>query len=211
MFEKFTAAGASDFRQRYLNTYGYFTARGKKSLVKLSKIDVEARERYVEFVDRDNDIFKVVADAQEADIGFHFLPPKSSWYNRANGIPILIQRVATKQYLRGICDRNTTVLDIRGKAYPVDFTTLISIFEDKVTPKEMVDHALKSPDAARGIAISPQFVVGIATESIKVFNHTIGNSIYKDGKFVVTLLDKATWGTEVVDAFKRANITLELK
>lgn len=39
MFEKFTRNGANDFSQRYRGTYGYFTRRGNRTLVRLEAVD----------------------------------------------------------------------------------------------------------------------------------------------------------------------------
>lgn len=213
MFEKFTSEGSNDFRQRYLNTFGYFEANGKRTLVKLAKIFTDSRDKYVEFVDQDGAEYKVVADAKNDDVGFRFLPPKSSWYNRKDGCPILLTRVATKQYLRGICDKNTNIVNLRGGRVNVDFPALSSIFEEKITPKEVVDHAFamyRGGILAAGVAISPQFVVGFASETIKCFNHVIGNCIYDGKKFNVKLLDAKGW-PEVDEAFKRAGLEAEVK
>jgi hypothetical protein len=211
MFEKFTSVDAGDFRQRYQGTYGYFVNEGRRTLTRLDKIHADGRASTVEFVDRDGLSYLLKPDTDKEGRGFEFLPPKSAFFNTEEGEPLLVSRVPARQYLRGICDRNTTVTTILDKALAVDFKTLIRIFETKITPKEALTKALAGKGEHRGVALSPQIAVGLASQQMRVFNHSIGNAGWDSKRelFRVKVDDPDLWRQEVVDAFKRADIGME--
>lgn len=210
MFEKFTLAGASDFRQRYNGTFGYFTRQGKRMLTQLRTVHSDGRSPCVEFIDKDDVEYKLMPDSQDETTGFEFLPPKSAWYNTDNAVPLLVTRIASKQYLRGICDRNTRVRDIHQKNQPINFATLGRIFDSKITPREAFEIMKDSKEKASGIAISPQFAV-MPAGHIYCFEQVIGNTTYsvESDQFRVNLSQKDLWIQEVTDAFRRSKIKVE--
>ena len=211
MFEKFTSIDSGDFRQRYQGTYGYFTHKGKKTLTRLDKIYADGRSSYVEFSDRDGLKYLLHPDSEEEGTGFEFLPPKSSYFNTEEGIPLLVSRVPARQYQRGICDKNISVADLRNNFRPVDFGTLILLFEKTVDVAGALARAATSNSSSRGVAISPQFAVGLATKQIKCFNQAIGLATYEKGLFTVELDSPELWSQEVTDAFRRAKLNMVLK
>lgn len=211
MFEKFTSQDAGDFRQRYQGTYGYFVNDGKRTLTRLDRINANGTLSTVEFVDRDGLSYLLKPDTDKEGRGFEFLPPKSAYFNTQEGEPLLVSRVPARQYLRGICDRNTQITNLRDMVEPVDFGVLIRIFETTITPKQALECALKSTKKYRGVAVSPQIAVGIDYGAIKLFNQQIGSVNYmKSGLFKIALDNPDLWRQEVVDAFKRADIPMEL-
>lgn len=216
MFEKFTSVDAGNFKQRYLNTFGYFTYRKdgvlKRTLVKLTTINHEDRIPYVEFKDKDDAVYKVMADASGDETGFTFLPPKSAWYNTSTGIPYLVSRIPARQFLRGICDKNTAIQTVRLAQVGVNFTSMHMLFEESVSVPEALRLCRNSTDTSQssGVAISPQFMYHKAGMVLKCFNQTIGNCIDRDDHFEVKLLKPEMWQTEVRDAFKRAGIEVKV-
>lgn len=212
MFEKFTSADAGDFRQRYQGTFGYFTYKGKRTLTRLDRINSDGRSSYVEFSDREGLKYLLHPDAEDDNTGFEFLPPKSSYYNTTDGVPLLVGRVPARQYLRGICDKNTSVTDLNSNVYGVDFDTLVKLFETNIAkPVDALSLGLISKNEARGVAISPQFAVGFATGVLKCFSQPIGMADYDNGVFKVKLDSMELWGQEIKDAFARANLKVEFK
>ncbi len=214
MFEKFTSMEADNFRQRYAGTYGFFVRKDQRFLARLDKIFTEEGQQNVEFSDRDSLKYKLKSDTTEEGMGFEFLPPKCAYYNTKDGVPLLVQRIPARQYLRGICDRNTAIQDTAGRSYPVDFKTLITLFEDKATVKDALTQAVKKAsngsDCA-GVAISPQFAVNLGTTALKCFNQTIGTAHLVDNVFQVSLSSPDLWTTEIVDAFKRSQLQMVMK
>ena len=211
MFEKFTSLGVQDFKQRYQGTYGFFTNKGKRHLTRLENVVTSGGVSYVEFVDRVGMEYKLLQDAKDDTCGFEFIPPKCAFYNTSKGAPYIVNRVPARQYQRGICDRNTSIKDLTGRSYPVDFKTLVALFEDVTSVHAALEAALKSESDARGIAISQQFAISLSEQTIKCFNTVIGRCVYQDKKFTVTLESPELWQQEIMDAFKRSNLEVVFK
>lgn len=214
MFEKFTAANAGDFRQRYQGTFGFFIDGDKKTLSQLTEVGTGGSRPGVVFHDRNGEKYLLRSDSTQDRRGFEFLPPKSAWYNTKDGVALLVSRVPARQYQRGLCSKNTSLRDTADIEYPVDFKNLIKIFEDRVTVQEALATVLKnSGNPHLGIAISPQFAINIAFKTIKCFATTIGEVIYSkvDEVFTVTLNSPDLWGIEVKDAFARSNLKVVIK
>jgi len=211
MFEKFMSVEANDFRQRYQGTYGYFTHKGKRTLTRLDKIQADGRSSFVEFSDRDGLKYLLHPDSEDNDTGFEFLPPKSAYFNTKEGVPLLVTRVPARQYLRGICDRNTQITDMRNNLREVGFETLTKLFEDKTDAQRAMAAAIVSDSSGRGVAISPSFAVSFALGSIKCFNQTIGQCQFDKGLFTISLDSQELWGQEITDAFRRAKLNMILK
>lgn len=196
MFEKFLSANAGDFRQRYLNTYGFYSRGGKRKLVQLADINLD--RHVLTFVDSNGAQFTLNADAEE-DVGFEFLFPVPCWHNTNKG-PMLVSRVAQRQYQRGISDSNTKIMHASGNTamggVHVSFDSLRAIFESKTTVKE-------AQAAFPNFSLSDQFMVG-ATK-MWLYNQAIGE-VTRQGGISVKLFDPSMFTTEVTDAFRRAGI-----
>ena len=211
MFEKFTSVDSQDFQRRYQGTYGFFTHQGKKTLTRLDKINADGRASYVEFSDREGLKYLLKPDSETDGIGFEFLPPKCAYYNTKSGTPLLVSRVPARQYLRGICDRNTSISTLNNDFLPVEFENLVTIFEERATPAEALIPALKADLKNSGIAVSPQFAVGFKLGVIKCFNQAIGKAKYDTGLFTISLDNPSLWQQEVMDAFRRSNLNMVLQ
>jgi hypothetical protein len=205
MFEKFTSIGATDFKQRYQGTYGIFlwsdkiTGEKKRKLVRLDAINTDRGQFSVTFVDSDGSNYTLLPDTPD-DYGFEFLPPRSAYYNTRNGEPWLIKRIASKQYSRGLCDKNTHISNLVGKRLPTGF-------EIKTTITDALKVAEKVLSTSAGIALSSQFSISFVDKRVRCFESRIGTlDEYKDGKFYVSLENPELWGTEIRDAFRRANL-----
>jgi len=203
MFEKFTSVGHGDFKQRYLGTYGFFKEGNKRVLVQIKAID----RNQVTFIDRNKIVYYLNAD-RDSDIGFEFIPPKTSWYNVGGGDCLLVRRIPARQYLRGICDRNTQIIGCITGGKPVDFAALIAIFESTISVQKAAEQAVKSKSA---FAVSPQFAVDLSTNKFLCFETSIGQATYSiEGKFKIDLDCPEMWSTEVRDVFNRNNLEMEL-
>lgn len=206
MFEKFTSVDAANFRQRYLNTFGFFRQEDRpKLLVKLNRIDTT-----VGFVDKDGIGYGLNADSDK-DIGFEFLPPKAGWHNAADGA-WLVKRVAARQWSRGISRANTQIATPSGQSSTVDFAILAQLYEN-TTP---IEAALKRFNLLRPrdtgyLAVSEQFAVCL-NGTLLCFDNVIGSYTREDNTkpFRITLEDPNFWRQEITDAFRRANIPMEI-
>lgn len=217
MFEKFTSIGATDFKQRYQGTYGIFlwsdkhTKEKKRKLVRLDSINTDRAQFSVTFVDSDGSPYTLLPDTPD-DYGFEFLPPRSAYYNTRKGEPWLIKRIASKQYSRGLCDKNTHISTLTGRRLPTSFETLHELFEIKTTIADALNEAEKAKTTAAGIALSSQFSISFVDKRIRCFESRIGIlDDYKEGEFYVTLDNPELWGTEIRDAFRRANLKASVK
>lgn len=194
MFEKFLSVNAGDFRQRYQGTYGFYSRGGKKKLVRLSSVDVD--RGVVRFEDSSNAEFSLNSNASE-EVGFEFISPKACWHNTKQGA-YMIRRIAQRQYQRGISESNTQIIsgNTMGACY-INFDVLSAIFETPATIKE-------ASEKGHSFALSDQFFIG--KDRMWCFNQAIGTHTKTGNIFKVDLTDAVMWGTEVRDAFRRANL-----
>lgn len=204
MFEKFLSGNIDNFRQRYEGTYGFFRDEKKKrTLVRLESIG-GAR---CNFVDARGMDYHIMADTQD-DMGFEFIPPKSQWYN-AKGGAMFTQRLAQRQYSRGVSDRNLTIALLRSeRLYPVEvnFNSLSQIYEHPVpTPEALREFQEKK---RHSLALSGQFAV--CGGRVYVFTEMVGD-FKLDGKHIsMKLREPDLWRTELTDACKSLQLTAEI-
>jgi hypothetical protein len=195
MFEKFTSEDRGNFRQRYLDTFGFFRNEDKEPLlVKLVSID-----GVVTFVDKRGIEYTLYPDSDK-EIGFQFLPPKSGMFNTDEGA-VYVQRSAARQFQRGISGRNTTFYLLDGERFvpvTVNFTWLEKIFYEKITAASAMKAFL-----ARNIpsvAVSKQFSIN-ADGQLYVFSKACGKML--DGtkeRVLFKLDDPSLFKTEIKDA-----------
>lgn len=206
MFEKFTTKDAADFKQRYQGTFGYFRKGEKKTLVRLEDI-VTAGSKQVQFVTKDGIKCYLKPDSDDDTVGFEFIPPKRGYHNTTEGA-FLLTRIPARQYLRGICSRNTKILSVYGTQKAIGFDSLHLLFECPITPKEMWDKILtqKQGSVERSVALSGQFAVSLDHKEIYCLGEPIGKIAEEAGSLTVTLTDPSLWLVEVKDALRRAYI-----
>ena len=124
---------------------------------------------------------------------------------------VLITRIPSRQYARGICDRNTSIRTTYGSALGVNFDTLTKLFLEKpITAKYLMMQPIKK-DTDNSFAISPQFTISKLFNTIKCLGVNIGRAEVKDDHVLVELDDYQLWGTEIIDALRRCEIKGEVK
>lgn len=213
MFEKFTTADARDFRQRYQGSYGFFRNGERRHLVKLTNINHEYDPPRVIFIDKDRIEYTLHADTDRDDVGFEFLPPRSSWKNTWEFGAVLGCRLARRQWIRGLHDSNTTFVIPRIKTIPVDFPILIELFL-KPPPSFMeaytrMTELLKTKNVRSYAAINDSFALDWES-NLYCYDRLIGTYKVDAGNFIVTLKESMFF-TEVCDAFHRQNVVAVVK
>lgn len=202
MFEKFLSNNVENFAQRYMGTFGFFRdAKRKRLLVKLTDV----RNDRCEFVDASGIPFHVVPDASE-DVGFEFLPPRSSWYNTDRGA-VYTERIAQRQFQRGLSSKNINMFLLKGILTPikVDFQNLSAVFE----AKEDTKGSLVALDKSMSFALSPQFALD-PSGVVMLYRDPIGKFTRKDKHFSFTLNEPQLWKTELTDALAAIGCTAEI-
>lgn len=130
MKQQFTSKNSADFKQRYEDTFGFFTRPGTndKRIVKF----LEVNEELVSFVDQKGISYTVYPDS---DVEFTFLSPVKKLF-AVDDLVFLIQRRPARQYQRGISENNTQIINLLtfGNSQPT-FGRLEAAFEKEPTPK----------------------------------------------------------------------------
>lgn len=208
MLEKFFSNTARDYHQRYEGTYGFFTSDSNvRKLVRLARVVTDDDRPFIDFVDDTGASYRLLADS---DRGFEFIPPKSAWYNTSGGAAY-VQRMAQRQWTRGVSRRNTQIFSLNGgelRPVPVDFPYLTEIYA--VDTKTDVNTLRKS---GLSFALTADIAVDPKTKVLYVLNQPIGQFTETKGDvniFNVKLEDKSLWQTEILDAFKRNNLKAEI-
>ena len=204
MFEKFLSANLDSFRQRYEGTYGFYRDENKKRL--LCQLTAIGNSRCV-FVDAQGVEYQLNPDTNK-DIGFEFLPPKSSWYNTSEGA-VWTQRNAQRQFQRGVTGRNLSIkLLHKGRYYDrdVDFKSLSEIYETAKSPKE----AMAILEKGKSWAISKQFALDPISKTVHLMHSNVGTYAQEGKKFIVKLMEPQLWRTELTDALNAVECTTEI-
>jgi hypothetical protein len=195
MFEKFLSANAQDFRTRYQGTYGFYRTPAKNMLCKLTFV-----EGNVTFVDKKQMEYTLYPDSQ-SDIGFEFIPPRSSYYNTPKGA-FYVERVASRQFQRGVSEKNTRIYSVGLKGFAsegVNFDTLGALYENDVSLKEALESffAERTPSVAisKTFAISKKYLWVLSTLHGEVLECT-------PKKIVLRLKDADLFRTEITDALR---------
>jgi len=206
MFEKFTAVESPNFRQRYQGTYGFFRKDDNKVLVRLDQITTGDSRALVEFSDRTGVKYRLYSDSDDQSVGFEFIPPKCQYHNTESGT-YLVKRTAAKQYLRGICDRNTSIRTVNGVGMPVGFDILHAIYDHPVDHLTRYN-TITDPefDDEKSFAISSQFAISLETGRIFCLQAEIGTARMRYGKLTIVLNDASLWKTEIKDCLTRTGI-----
>lgn len=192
MFEKFLSENADNFRQRYEGTYGFYRDGTKRLLVKLVSISPDQ----CQFVDGRDVMFSIRPDHPD-NIGFEFLPPKAQWYNTKIHGAVHTQRLAHRQFQRGVTSKTLEIMRLKGGAlHPirVDFRNLSAIYEDGMKP----DEAFPSLKEGGSVAISGQFALGSGI--VYLLKEPIGTYIQDGKRFTFKLEEPQLWRTEISDA-----------
>lgn len=128
--QQFTSKNAADFKQRYEDTFGFFTKPGTsdKKIVKFLQVN----EDLVMFEDKRGVSYTVYPDS---DIEFEFMSPVKKLFT-VGDIVFLIQRRPARQYQRGISENNTQIINLvtGGHSSPT-FARLEAAIEKQPEPK----------------------------------------------------------------------------
>ena len=205
MFEKFTGADANDFRQRYQGTYGFFLKGGKRILVSLDSITTEDVKQ-VNFSDKDGVKYRLRADSEDDSVGFEFIPPRNSYHNTTQGT-FLLRRTPSRQYSRGVCDRNTVICTAGGHQVSVNFEYLSLLFGEVLSPRSIIEKIKEGQwPYERSVALSSQFAVHLDHNTVYCLGLGIGTASLDEGTIKVKLTDPDLWQTELRDCFNRTQI-----
>jgi hypothetical protein len=201
MLDTLTSANHTDFRQRYLGTYGWFHTGGRKLLVYVNEVS----DREVVFSDRQGTSYNVFRDS---GLEFEFIPVDRGWFNTVNGA-VYLARVPARQWHRGICKSNTQIYTPTKEgsftATGVGIRILSEIFENKVTVKDALD---KYVVGSNSVALSKHFAITPAAK-FAFYDQLVGTVDHKEGKFTLTLTDNLIH-QEVSDLIRRNNYPITL-
>lgn len=202
MFEKFTTANAGDFRQRYEGTFGFYRGEdGKRLLTKLQYI----RADVCSFVDSRGVEYKLFPNT-EKNIGFEFIPPKAAYHNTPTGAK-LVQRVAARQFQRGLSAKNTLIYWLKEGLLQcnVSFAELDSIFMKAVDAQT----AFKNFDNLPSVALSGQVALSKQGD-VYMYEKKIGTFTKTGPRVVAKLESPSLWRTEVMDSIRAAGGVAEV-
>lgn len=197
MFEKFLYANAADFRQRYEGTHGFFrNEAGKRTLVQLTAID----KTVCIFLDAHGVEYRLNADTDK-DIGFEFLPPKSGYFNVAEGT-WMVARIPARQFQRGISGRNTAIYrHFAGGMTPVkvNIKNLEAIYADNISYLEAFE--LFHRKGLESVALSSSFALGHHAQ-LYLYTERIGVWDKQGDNYKLMLKEPGLFTTELKDAVK---------
>ena len=176
--EEFTSVASRDFRQRYQNTYGYFTTdAGKRLLVYLSTV----KDHESEFCDADGITYRALADK---GVFFEFIPLERRLFVHKDTLKLACRRPA-RQWSRGICSANSTITGVAyGSQHEVDF--------DVVTAYDSNKHGWKDAKA-----FTLNNMIGVDNNTIFLYNTAIGTL-----QDEVARLTTSMFVQEAIDTFK---------
>ena len=182
--EEFTSGGSRDFRQRYLNVFGYFPTGGSEVLVKVTEVD----NTKTVFVDERGLSYTAYADK---GVMFKFIPVTKRLFFHDSEL-CLVTRKPARQYQRGITYENTNMQTVFGGGVEIDFDSIHSYSKNKQHKGD--SHNLLLND-----------MLAIYASSLFLYNHNIG---YVSGKSIA--LTNPLFKQEVSDAIRDKGLNYEV-
>lgn len=193
MIEEFKSNGWKDFQQRYQGVYGWFEKEDKSQL--LVKLTVVTENELV-FTDKNKLRFSAIADQGNK---FSFLPVVRGLYNTERGV-VYVSRIPAKQYRRGICQDNTSILDVAtGAPLDVGFNMLEGIYGYSQQP------AITSFKRLGGGNAALDNTFAVVDNSVYVYNVKIGVYDAPKAKFI---LSNKLFQQEMTDVCTRLQLPL---
>jgi len=185
--EEFTSEGARDFRQRYLDVFGYFPTGNSYVLVKVT----EVFDTKTNFVDDRGLVYTAYADK---GVMFKFIPivKKLFFYKKKL---CFAHRKPARQYQRGITYNNTIMQSVFGDYMPVEFDTIQAYSNNQEQDTEKHDVLLNDMLA---------FYAG----SVYLYNLNIG-VVMPQSKRV--LLTNPLFKQELMDSIRDRGLTYEVE
>jgi hypothetical protein len=108
MHDTFNSDNARDWQQRYGGTFGFLMRGSERVLVQFT----DQTENYVYFK-TESDGISYHAKIN-AGTSFEFIQVDNAWFNGKSGTVYLLSRLPNRQWRRGICKANTSVLMSQG-------------------------------------------------------------------------------------------------
>jgi len=190
MLDTYTSDNGRDFNARYVETFGWLVADGRRHFVYINNVDHDA----VHFSKGGKLLYNAKIDA---GVTFEFIPVDRGWYNTINGEVLYLSRVPARQWKRGISSNNTQIREgERMTSRGVEYDVLNSIFCE-----ENEQHRYR---AGRACALSKHFAIN-ANGNVWFYNNIIG-AIKGD----TITLDTTLVATELSDVITRNNIPLKV-
>lgn len=121
----------SDFLRRYQDTYGWMIKGDTKTLIQVRNID----EGMLTLRDANLEYINIPVDDDGPD--FEFLSVEKKLFAYRNSI-YLASRVPARQWRRGVCESNTRIQLVGGRAQlDVDHATVTAMFAPATYPKQV--------------------------------------------------------------------------
>ena len=151
--EEFTSGGSRDFRQRYLNVFGYFPTGDSEVLVKVTEVDTTKTV----FVDERGLSYTAYADK---GVMFKFIPVTKRLFFH-DGELCLVTRKPARQYQRGITYENTNMQTVFGGNIDIDFDSIHSYSKSREYKGNSHNMLLNN-------------MLAIYADGLFLYNHNIG-------------------------------------
>lgn len=194
MLDTFTMAGAGDFRQRYRNSYGYFTvpSDNRKVLVFIQSVDDT-----VTFIDENRS--KYYGHPDEG-LEFEFIPVRKKLFMYGEDL-FLAQRQPARQWARGVNQQNTRITNVsKHRGEDLLFGIVRAAFEapsyDVLTNVKLLEERVLT-----SITLSDMF--GVVKDVLYLYDNPIGS--FLTGPKEITL-EESLFKQEVMDLVERNNL-----
>ena len=106
MHDTFTSDNARDWQQRYGNTFGFLIKGDDRVLVQFT----DQTDEHVYFrTEPEGNAYHAKINS---GIRFEFIQVDNAWFNGKSGNVYLLSRVPNRQWRRGICKMNTSIMSL---------------------------------------------------------------------------------------------------
>ena len=195
MKAEYTREGWRDFNQRYSDTFGWFEGSNGPVLVRLDSVS----ETTLRFSDSNGMGYTANVDRGNT---FSFIPVIKGCY-MYNGDVVVVERKPARQWKRGICVDNTTIRNLNGDHYDVDFPILRELFSGN--PDNSV--ARYKQEGILPVLLDNQFSVGKGL-GIYLYTSLIGEL---DPVNKIVILEEELFKQEMQDLVNRHALGWEVK
>lgn len=180
MLETFESAHSRDFRQRYNNSFGFFTNDAKRKILVYM---VAVGERDVSFQDEKGANYVAHADA---GVEFEFIPIQKRLFVLKDRL-MLIRRRPARQWARGINAQNTYVGPVDTSS---SFSSGVHLGFPEVkaatdtTPIDVL-HSVRALEAKKVNSITLSMMFGVQGTGLYLYDHKIGSFMVDSREIVI--------------------------
>lgn len=200
MKEEFTSAGSRDFRQRYEQTFGWYTSESQQRILVMLESVSEAG---VKFRDSRKNQYTALPDVGNQ---FEFLSPVKRLFAVKDDI-YLIQRRAARQFQRGVSSSNTTIIKLPiGVPVSVNFSNVAAAFTPTVRVGFERKWAAYEEGMRNSMLLSDLFAV--CQDNLFLYKEVVGKVDRKAKKIVLT---DGTFRQEVADVLRDNGINYSVE